>query len=434
MCVARGKFWKGGIVIAENEELEQMDASELHARRLNAKEVSVNATERWKFHIPCHRWNGKTLWRRSKSETIHHNPGQSWQRRGTRYSSRWIRRVFFNPRTRLIMVWWWSQKWFLVFLRRFHLPSSCGTPSQTVRADWRIIPYSTEIHWRYHNHRHDVRCDVGETYCRILERWWISRIVRYVDRFHEISWYGMSSHSAWCESQKQKRGARWRPDNVWQKSSLCGINGCLLQRNTKRMSKDGLSRNVKAKIDRLRGTYFIDPWNHCTSTVHRSETMGQLQERQSGLRWSAKVICEVSKTSWQMGKHLVKGGSVSKSLARHIPRICIVRGRHVERRHIGCRNWGVGEYGRVKNSSSKKKRKRCVDATKVKTFYIPGGRWYSKIVRRRPWSPRTHFFAGPTCQEWRSQRRPSGKFWEVSTNGRNDGWRPNPVAGRRWNS
>ena len=36
-----GGIWKGDIMIADIEELEQMDASELHARRLNAKEVST---------------------------------------------------------------------------------------------------------------------------------------------------------------------------------------------------------------------------------------------------------------------------------------------------------------------------------------------------------------------------------------------------------
>ena len=33
------EVWKGDIVVANIEELEEMDASELHARRLNAKEV-----------------------------------------------------------------------------------------------------------------------------------------------------------------------------------------------------------------------------------------------------------------------------------------------------------------------------------------------------------------------------------------------------------
>ena len=34
-----GGIWKGDIVIADIEELEEMDASEIHARRLNAQEV-----------------------------------------------------------------------------------------------------------------------------------------------------------------------------------------------------------------------------------------------------------------------------------------------------------------------------------------------------------------------------------------------------------
>ena len=34
-------IWKGDTLAADNEELEEMDASEIHARRLNAKEVST---------------------------------------------------------------------------------------------------------------------------------------------------------------------------------------------------------------------------------------------------------------------------------------------------------------------------------------------------------------------------------------------------------
>ena len=51
-------------------------------------------------------------------------------------------------------------------LRRLHLPSTRGTQSQTFHADWRIIPCSTELHYRYQDYRHDVGCEVGETYWR----------------------------------------------------------------------------------------------------------------------------------------------------------------------------------------------------------------------------------------------------------------------------
>ena len=34
-----GRIWKGDILVADIEELEQMDTSEIYAKRLNAKEV-----------------------------------------------------------------------------------------------------------------------------------------------------------------------------------------------------------------------------------------------------------------------------------------------------------------------------------------------------------------------------------------------------------
>ena len=37
-----GRIWKGDIMVADIEELEEMDASELHARRVNAKEVETS--------------------------------------------------------------------------------------------------------------------------------------------------------------------------------------------------------------------------------------------------------------------------------------------------------------------------------------------------------------------------------------------------------
>ena len=72
-----GRIWKGDIMVADIEELEEMDASELHdRRRLNAKEV-LTPMKGDNFHIPCRRWNSQNPWRRSTSETIHLNQGSS---------------------------------------------------------------------------------------------------------------------------------------------------------------------------------------------------------------------------------------------------------------------------------------------------------------------------------------------------------------------
>ena len=37
--IVRGRIWKRDVVVADIEELEMFDASEIHARRLNAKEM-----------------------------------------------------------------------------------------------------------------------------------------------------------------------------------------------------------------------------------------------------------------------------------------------------------------------------------------------------------------------------------------------------------
>ena len=96
LCAAR--IWKGDILVADIEELEEIDASELQARRLSAKEVSTPM----KGEIfPVADGTVKNFWRRSASETIHNNQGASRTRRGTRSSSRRIRRTLFsNPSSR----------------------------------------------------------------------------------------------------------------------------------------------------------------------------------------------------------------------------------------------------------------------------------------------------------------------------------------------
>ena len=71
-------------MVVDIEELEEMDASELHARRRNAKGEVLNAAKKWKLHIPSHRWNSQNLWEKTASENIHLNPGSSGTRRRTR--------------------------------------------------------------------------------------------------------------------------------------------------------------------------------------------------------------------------------------------------------------------------------------------------------------------------------------------------------------
>ena len=93
--LSAGRIWKGDITVADLEELEKMDASEIHAKRLNAKEVlTPKKSEKCIFPVadgPVKLSGG------DRSENVHLNPGQPRPRRRTRKSSRRLKRVFFQP-------------------------------------------------------------------------------------------------------------------------------------------------------------------------------------------------------------------------------------------------------------------------------------------------------------------------------------------------
>ena len=67
-------FWKGDIMFADIKEMEQTDASELHARRLNVKEV-LAPMRCDNFLFPVADGTLKNFWMRPASETFHLNPG-----------------------------------------------------------------------------------------------------------------------------------------------------------------------------------------------------------------------------------------------------------------------------------------------------------------------------------------------------------------------
>ena len=59
----------GDVLIADLEELETMDASEIYSKRLNAKEVIF--PKQGEFIFPNRRWTNQNPWRRSGTENIH---------------------------------------------------------------------------------------------------------------------------------------------------------------------------------------------------------------------------------------------------------------------------------------------------------------------------------------------------------------------------
>ena len=56
-----GGIWKGDVLVADLEELETMDASEIYSKRLNAKEVI--SQRKWRIYFSNRRWTNQNPWR-----------------------------------------------------------------------------------------------------------------------------------------------------------------------------------------------------------------------------------------------------------------------------------------------------------------------------------------------------------------------------------
>ena len=133
---------------------------------------------KWRIHFPSRRWTNQTSWRRSRPENIHLDTGSSVSRRKSQRFSMRIRRVSTFTTSRLISGCRWSDKWFLVHVRKLQKPPSRWTKSQTLLAERSIIPYSTEVHWRFQNYTYEFGCQARETHRRLLENRWVTRLVR----------------------------------------------------------------------------------------------------------------------------------------------------------------------------------------------------------------------------------------------------------------
>ena len=61
-----GRIWKGDVLIADLEELETMDASEIYSKRLNAKEV---ISQPRRIYLSNRRWTNQNPWRDQELRT-----------------------------------------------------------------------------------------------------------------------------------------------------------------------------------------------------------------------------------------------------------------------------------------------------------------------------------------------------------------------------
>ena len=89
--VLPGLFLKGDVLVADFEELETMDASEIYSKtQCEGGDISQR---KWKIYFASRRWTNHTSWRRSGNENIHLDTAASNSRRKSRRFSWRIRRV-----------------------------------------------------------------------------------------------------------------------------------------------------------------------------------------------------------------------------------------------------------------------------------------------------------------------------------------------------
>ena len=64
-----GGIWKGDVLIADLEELETMDASEIYSKKTQCERGDISQTMR--IYFSNRRWTNQNTWRRSGLENIH---------------------------------------------------------------------------------------------------------------------------------------------------------------------------------------------------------------------------------------------------------------------------------------------------------------------------------------------------------------------------
>ena len=70
MHLYAGGIWKGDILVADLEELEMMDASEIYSKKTQCERGDISQRKR-RIYFSNRRWTNQNPWRRSIPENIH---------------------------------------------------------------------------------------------------------------------------------------------------------------------------------------------------------------------------------------------------------------------------------------------------------------------------------------------------------------------------
>ena len=199
------------------------------------------------------RWTNKNSWRRSGTENIHLGTAATKSRRGSHWLSWRLRRVS-STTSRLMSGCRWSNSRLLVHVGKIHIPPSRWSQSQTLLAEWRIIPYSTKIYWCIQNYSYEFGCQARKTHQWLLEYRWVMRLVWSLDRFHRV--YSTRWKSSWriylVRGEINEKAAY-----IQARSSMARV----MEVNGKERQAEGKAKMGwrKDNARKLRGIYFMDP-------------------------------------------------------------------------------------------------------------------------------------------------------------------------------
>ena len=151
----RVEFWKGDVLIADIEELETMDASEIYSKKTQCERGDISQTRR--IYFSNRRWTNQNLGGDQELRTstlVRYRPIQGESNidfLGESEGSLPQPQDSFPDAGEAINDFWSMSGSFL-------LPPSRWTQSQTLLAERRIIPYSTKIHWRNQYYSYEFGC------------------------------------------------------------------------------------------------------------------------------------------------------------------------------------------------------------------------------------------------------------------------------------
>ena len=146
-----------------------------------------------------------------------------------------------GPLPRLTSGCRWYDKRLSVHVGKLQKPPSRWTQSQTLLAERRFLPFSTEIHWRDQNYSYEFGCQAREAHRWLLEYWWLSSLVGPLERFHSI--YSIGRKTSWRDICGP--GGDWQENSLLPGQIICGQNSGIQWESTPswRRSRSGLMKS-----------------------------------------------------------------------------------------------------------------------------------------------------------------------------------------------